>query len=286
MVTAISVEGVSKHFGSVAALDGIDLDVAEGSILGLVGANGVGKTTLIRILVGVLGADSGSVRVLGHDPAAQRGILRPQIGYMPQAAVLYQDLTVAENVSFFAKGHDLEHVRERVAAVLTFVDLDDAIDRPVSTLSGGQAQRASLAAAMVHEPRLLFLDEPTAGVDPELRHAFWVRFRNLAESGVTVIVSTHQMDEVARCDRVALMRSGKVLASAAPDALFHSSGATIRVSRHGSIHEYHVGAASTGLPAILRDMGLDPAVSSIEVRANSLEDVILAMIDREGGSAS
>ncbi len=183
MTAAIAVDNVSKRYGAVVALDGIDLEVQEGSILGLVGSNGAGKTTLIRILVGALSSDSGTVSVLGMDPLKDRRSVRSAIGYMPQAPVLYQDLTVRENVSFFARGHLTFDVSERVASVLDFVDLTDTADRPVQKLSGGQQQRASLAAALVHEPRILFLDEPTAGVDPALRQSFWQRFRTLRTQG-------------------------------------------------------------------------------------------------------
>jgi ABC-2 type transport system ATP-binding protein len=285
MTAAISVEDVSKHYGAVVALDHVDLAVPEGSILGLVGPNGAGKTTLIRILVGALRPDTGIVRVLGMDPLTQRHAVRSRIGYMPQAAVLYDDLTVRENVTFFARGHEVEGIRTRVGSVLDFVDLDDAADRQVATLSGGQQQRASLAVALVHEPDVLYLDEPTAGVDPELRRVFWGRFRELARSGTTVVVSTHQMDEVVHCDRVALIRSATVLAESTPSELFASGGATIRVFLDGKVAEYHVDSTADGLPEVLRGYGLDDAVTGIDVAGPTLEEVILRLIDRQDGDA-
>jgi ABC-2 type transport system ATP-binding protein len=220
------------------------------------------------------------------DPLSRRHDVRTHIGYMPQAPVLYQDLTVRENITFFARGHGVEGIGARVASVLDFVDLDDAADRQVGTLSGGQRQRASLAVALVHEPEILYLDEPTAGVDPELRQVFWGRFRELATSGTTIVVSTHQMDEVVHCDRVALIRSGRVLAESTPSGLFATGGATIRVAIDGAAREYTVGSTAEGLPDVLRAYGLDPRVSRIEVDGPTLEEVILGLIDRQEGTTS
>jgi len=283
---AISVSSVFKTYGKVVALSGVDLEVPKGSIVGLVGANGAGKTTLIRLLVGALRPDSGEIRVLGVDPFAHKRKARSMVGYMPQSPVLYEDLTVLENVRFFGRGHISDDVDQKARSVLEFVDLRDEADRQIRALSGGQRQRASLAATLVHEPQMLFLDEPTAGVDPELRHTFWQRFRRLAESGVTLVVSTHQMDEVVHCDRVAIIRSGAVLANATPSELFSSGGATVRVHRGGDMVEQRLGSLSDDLPGLLHNFGLDPSVTRIEVQEPTLEDVVLSMIGREGDHGS
>jgi len=278
-LAGISIRGVSKRYGDIVALENIHLTVPRGSILGLVGPNGAGKTTLLRILVGALTPDAGSIEVLGMDPHKERHALRAQIGYMPQAAVLYQDLTVVENVTFFARGHLANGVAERVGTVLDFVDLNDARNRPVQDLSGGQRQRASLAAALVHEPHMLFLDEPTAGVDPALRHAFWRRFRELSDSGVTVVVSTHQMDEVVHCDRVALIRAGTILTYSTPGDLFASAGATARIMRRNDgVTEERLNSPGEDLPRVLHRMGLDPDVLRIDIDVPNLEDVVLGLI--------
>ena len=176
-------------------------------------------------------------------------------------------------------------VAERVGSVVEFVDLGGAVDRPVRTLSGGQQQRASLAAALVHEPDVLFLDEPTAGVDPELRHVFWLQFRELAASGVTLVVSTHQMDEVAHCDRVSLMRSGRELANATPRELFASGGATVRVVKDEGVQEHHLESLPDDLPRVLHRMGLDPSIARIDIEAPTLEDLVLKLISRKAGHA-
>ncbi len=278
-VPAIEVDTVSKRFGSVTALDEVTIDVPRGTVFGLVGANGAGKTTLIRILIGALRTDSGSVRVLGLDPWSDRRQVRSDAGYMPQAPVLYGDLTARENVAFFARGHVSGNTQGSVADALEFADLNEFADRPVYTLSGGVRQRVSLAATVVHHPHVLFLDEPTAGVDPELRRQFWVRFRRLAESGSTMIVSTHQMDEVVHCDRVAVLRSGQVLATATPKELLASGGATIRVRTGDQWDEFRVDFLPNDLAEILHDKGLDPAVTRIEVEGPTLEDIVLELID-------
>lgn len=279
---AISVTSVTKSYGKVVALSGIDLEVSKGSIVGLVGANGAGKTTLIRLLVGAIRPDSGELQVLGLDPFTDRRSVRAGIGYMPQSPVLYADLTVRENIVFFARGHLSNGLEQRVDSVLDFVDLRDASDRQVRALSGGQQQRVSLAASLVHEPQMVFLDEPTAGVDPELRHTFWQRFRELADSGVTLVVSTHQMDEVVHCDRVVLLRSGTVLAHATPSELFSSGGAVIRIHRGADVVQYPVESIADDLPGLLRSFGLDASVTRIEVQQPNLEDIVLSLIGREG----
>ncbi|MGZ8786416.1 MAG: ABC transporter ATP-binding protein, partial [Acidimicrobiia bacterium] len=278
---AVSVAGVSKRYGNVQALAGVDLKVPQGLIFGLVGPNGAGKTTLIRSLVGALRVETGRIRVLGVDPIAQRRLIRPRIGYMPQVPVLYGDLTARENVTFFARGHLSEDLPDKVASALDFVDLNDSADRAVRTLSGGLQQRVSMAAALVHEPQVLLLDEPTAGVDPQLRHSFWQRFRRLADSGVTLLISTHQMDEVVHCDRVAVLRAGGILADARPAELFATGCATIRISDPTGTSEHHVASLPENLPSILHDRGLDPRVTRIDIAGPTLEEVILTLI--EGG---
>lgn len=279
MDPAVSVEGVSKHYGKVRALAGVDLEVPQGLIFGLVGPNGAGKTTLIRSLVGALRVEEGRIRVLGVDPFAQRRVIRAKIGYMPQAPVLYGDLTARENVTFFARGHLSEDVPDKVAVALDFVDLSGSADRAVRTLSGGLQQRVSMAAALVHEPRVLLLDEPTAGVDPQLRHSFWQRFRRLADSGVTLMISTHQMDEVVHCDRVAVLREGGILTNARPSELFATGGATIRISDPTGTSEHHAASLPEDLPRILHGRGLDPNVTRIDIAGPTLEEVILELIE-------
>jgi ABC-2 type transport system ATP-binding protein len=204
---AVEVDGVVKRFGRQPALNGVDLRVRRGEVYGLLGPNGAGKTTLIRCLVGLVRPDAGTVRVLGRR-LPDLGVLG-RVGYMTQAAALYPDLSVAENLRFFAaiSGAD-GHVDE----ALRIVDLADRRGSIVSTLSGGMRTRASLACALVHRPELLLLDEPTVGVDPQLRAQLWERFRAMTAGGTTIVVSSHVMDEAERCDRLGLIRYGRLLA--------------------------------------------------------------------------
>jgi ABC-2 type transport system ATP-binding protein len=223
----IEVQGLVKQFGGVRALDELDLTVPGGIIYGLLGPNGAGKTTLIRSLVGLTRPDAGRVHVLGHALPRDGDAARAEIGYMTQAPALYADLSVGENLDFFARVFGMSAAatrRARIQEVLALIGLEDRSKSPVSELSGGMRQRVSLACTLVHRPRLLLLDEPTVGVDPQLRHAFWTYFRSLVDTGVTIVVSSHVMDEAERCDRLGLMRAGKLLAEGTAAGLRAQTG--------------------------------------------------------------
>ena len=221
---AVQAKGVRKRFGAIAALDGLDLAVGAGEIYGLLGPNGSGKTTFIRCLAGLVRPDAGEITVLGRSP--RDAVAAGRVGYMTQAAALYGDLSVGENLSFFARLEGVERAAERIEDALRTVDLLDRIRSTVSTLSGGMKQRVSLAAALLHQPDLLLLDEPTVGVDPVLRQEFWTHFRALASKGVTILVSSHVMDEASRCDRLGLIRAGRVLAEGTASELIARAGAS------------------------------------------------------------
>jgi ABC-2 type transport system ATP-binding protein len=204
---AVDVEGVVKRFGQQAALDGVTLRVRRGEVYGLLGPNGAGKTTLIRSLVGLVAPEAGTASILGHRMPQLEVLAR--VGYMTQQAALYPDLSAEENVHFFGAIYGrVDGVRD----ALELVDLWDRRKSVVSTLSGGMRTRCSLACALVHKPDLLLLDEPTVGVDPQLRVQLWDRFRKMAAAGTTIVVSSHVMDEAERCDRLGLIRFGKLLA--------------------------------------------------------------------------
>ncbi len=222
MDLVVETYDLHKHFGSIHAVDGIDLSVHPGEIYGLIGPNGSGKTTLIRLIIGLLRPTSGRIMLLGED-VPNKAILA-QVGYMTQASALYEELTVRENVAFFADMCGRSDAAW-MAEVIELVDLQDRSHSPIRTLSGGLKQRTSLACALAHRPRLLLLDEPTVGVDPQLRATFWSYFRRLADAGVTLIVSSHVMDEAERCDRLGFMRQGKLLAEGTAEELRNKQGA-------------------------------------------------------------
>ena len=216
---AVEVDSVTKEFGVIKALNGVTLRVRRGEIYGLLGPNGAGKTTLIRSIVGLIAPNSGTVTVLGRK-LPNLDVLR-EVGYMTQQAALYPGLSVEENVSFFAAIYGVEG---GVKDALEFVDLYTRRGSVVATLSGGMRQRCSLACALVHRPRLLLLDEPTVGVDPQLRVELWEQFRRMAADGTTIIVSSHVMDEAERCQRLGLIQYGRLLAEGSPSEVRAQAG--------------------------------------------------------------
>ncbi|MFZ5855046.1 MAG: ABC transporter ATP-binding protein [Chloroflexota bacterium] len=218
---AIETRALRKTFGPIHAVDGVDLSLSAGRIYGLLGPNGSGKTTLIRLLVGLARATSGEARVLGT-LMPSRALLE-RIGYMPQADGIYPELSVWENIRFFAGlygGTDGARARE----VLALVELDDRRSTPALELSGGMRRRLSLACTLVHDPAVLFLDEPTVGIDPALRAQFWAHFRRLAAAGRTLLVASHVMDEADRCDELLFIRDGTIFARGTADELRAQAG--------------------------------------------------------------
>jgi ABC-2 type transport system ATP-binding protein len=223
--TLLHASSLSKSFGEINAVLHFDLEVHAGEIYGLVGPDGAGKTTLIRMLVGALLPDSGEVTICGQNVAKEPDQAREQLGYLSQRFSLYEDLTVLENLRFFAevRGFTSSEWRPRILETLDFVGLADFVDRLAGKLSGGMRQKLGLATALVHQPRLLLLDEPTGGVDPVTRQDFWqLIIRLVAEEGVGVLVSTPYMDEVMRCSRVGMMIDGDLVLEGPPETLRHS----------------------------------------------------------------
>ncbi|MDP8938962.1 MAG: ABC transporter ATP-binding protein [Actinomycetota bacterium] len=276
---AIEVEGLSKHYGRVEALRGVDLRVPRGAVFGLVGPNGAGKTTLIKALVGALRPLEGGAQVLGLDPLRDRAELRRRIGYMPQSPALYEDLPARDNVRFFGAAHRPADLGKKVEEVLELVDLADRAKDPVHTFSGGMKRRVSLACALVHRPELLFLDEPTAAVDPRLRSRLWKTFRELADGGATLFVSTHLMDEAMLCDGISVLRKGRIVASDSPRHILEKGHTRLVTHRAGDREERTIGSRPEDLAAALRPYGLRPDVTALEVRPDPLEKVVLALAD-------
>jgi len=280
-MNAIEVSGLVKKYGRFEALRGVDLSVGRGEVFGLVGPNGAGKTTLIKSLVGALRPSGGGVSVMGLNPLGDRAELRRRIGYMPQGPTLYEDLSARGNVAFFGAAHRTEGLRKKVDEVLTFTELTERADDPVHTLSGGMKRRVSLACALVHDPEVIFLDEPTAAVDPQLRSRFWRTFRELAEGGTTLFISTHLMDEAVLCDRIAILRKGGVIATDRPGSIIEKGETRLVVERDGTEETETIGGHPEDLAAALRPYGLRQDITAVDVETDTLEAVVLSLIEKE-----
>ncbi len=221
---SIETSGLTKKYGNFLAVNNMNLKVKKGEIYGLLGPNGAGKTTLIKMLCSVLTPSSGNARVMGVK--IPDGDIASQIGYMPQETGIYPGLTVEQNLNFYGRIFNLEktEMEKKENELLQFVDLLPWKNEMAENLSGGMKHRLSLACTLIHQPQLLFLDEPTVGVDPELRVSFWNYFNQLREKGVTILMTTHYMDEARHCDRIGFMQRGKLIAENTPSELLRESG--------------------------------------------------------------
>jgi ABC-2 type transport system ATP-binding protein len=219
----IQTSSLTKKFGKLIVINDLNLRVLSGEIYGLLGPNGAGKTTVIKILCGLLSPTSGEAHVLGERVPNKN--IAYNIGYMPQEIALYSGLTVHQNMDFFAEIYrvDKDKIKERKRRLLKFINLEKFSDELVVNLSGGMQQRVSLACSLINAPKLLFLDEPTVGIDPKLRASFWDYFFKLKERGVTVVITTHYMDEARRCDRIGFMREGLLIAEGSPQELLDAT---------------------------------------------------------------
>jgi ABC-2 type transport system ATP-binding protein len=221
---AITVHNLTFNYGGLKAIDDMSLEIPSGTSFGLLGPNGAGKTTLIRLLVGLLKPAAGSIQCLGKAPSRANA---RSIGYMPQLPALYAELSVEQNIDFFARIYGLKDRKERVPRVADIVKLVDLWEKrrmQIMKLSGGMKQRVSLGCAIVHRPPLIFLDEPTVGLDPELRVRFWDYFTNLTAGGATLVVSSHTMDDAAHCQKLVFLRQGRVIALGSPAELKAATG--------------------------------------------------------------
>ena len=311
MSAVVEAHELHKSFGANHAVDGVSLHVDPGEAYGLVGPDGAGKTTTLRLIVAALHADRGSVSILGHDVAREPEQARAQIGYLAQRFSLYGDLTVLENLRFFAQVRGMGGARlaDRARQLLGFVGLDGVEGRRADALSGGMKQKLGLACALVHEPPVLLLDEPTAGVDPITRQDFWQLIIRVLGQGTAVIVSTPYMDEAARCTRVGFMHSGRILVEGAPRRLTASlEGRVLELAAHpkqraaeiarsdpvvedviefGDRLHLRVAEASgplERLPAALAAAGVD--VARLRQVAPSMEDVFISLLAGQAASAA
>ncbi len=297
---AIEVRGLTKRFGKRTVVDNVDLTVATGEIVGFLGPNGSGKTTTIRMICGLLTADSGEGTVLGLDVRSESAAIKRQVGYMTQRFSFYEDLTIEENLTFVARLYGLKPVPDAVARTLDSLGLTSRKDQLAGTLSGGWKQRLALAACIMHQPKLLLLDEPTAGVDPKARREFWDEIHRLAGEGMTVLVSTHYMDEAERCHRIGYIAYGRMLATGTVEEVVRGSGLVTFVV-HGALKPAEISAlaATDGVEQVapfgttLHVVGTDKAKleaalaplkrqSGITVEADqtSLEDVFIQFMSK------
>lgn len=235
----IDVENLSKSFQNKLAVNNIALQVKRGEIFGFLGPNGSGKTTTIRMLCGLLTPDSGRGQCLGYDILTQSDQIKKQVGYMTQRFSLYEDLSIVENLDFVARVYGIQDRQEKVQASLNQLGLTDRQKQLAGTLSGGWKQRLALAAALLHEPQLLLLDEPTAGVDPKARRDFWDQIHRLSAQGITTLVSTHYMDEAERCHRLAYIAYGDLLVQGTAEQIIQRIGLVTWSVTGSSLHELY-----------------------------------------------
>ena len=226
---AISVQNLTKRFGDRTVVDGVSMDVATGEIMGFLGPNGSGKTTTIRLMCGLLEPDGGEGRVLGHDMRMERRAIKREVGYMTQRFSFYEDLTIVENLRFVAGLYGMRAAHRVVLDTLEDLGLSSRKDQLAGSLSGGWKQRLALAACIMHQPKLLILDEPTAGVDPNARREFWDEIHARSQNGLTVLVSTHYMDEAERCHRIGYISNGRLVARGSVRDVVRDAGLTTLV---------------------------------------------------------
>ena len=277
----IHISGLTKKYGNLTALDAVNFSVSKGGISGIIGPNGAGKTTLIKSIVGSLRPTSGSVSVLGLDPLKNKSGLRQRIGYMPQDSALYEDLSARENIRFFGRAHNIRHLEEKITRIIAFTELTGRENEAVHNFSGGMIKRVSLACALIHDPEVIILDEPTAAVDPRLRQRSWEMFRQLAQRGVTLLISTHLMDEASLCDRITILRNGRVLVADTPQAILERGRSKMIVKKASTITEESIGSRPEDLAGALHRFGLDPSVDSVTIQCEGLEEIVLSLINRE-----
>jgi len=304
----VQTSALTKAFGSLVAVDHLDLDVKTGEVFGFLGPNGSGKTTTVRILCGLMAPTSGSAVVVGHDVVRESEEVRQRIGYMPQTYGLYDDLTVMENLEFFGSVYRVpsKERRKRADEILELVRLEDFRRHYAGQLAGGMKRRLSLAVSLIHNPELLILDEPTAGIDPPLRRAFWEYFRHLNKRGVSFFICTHYMDEAELCDRLGLMNYGRLITVGTPtelkrkavggervelvtidtaktDRLLKDSGFARQIEISNGVIRLIVDDAASAIPrltSLLREHGVD--VLEIRQLQPSLEDVFIKLVQEIG----
>lgn len=278
---AVNIQGLVKRYKTITALKGIDITIGKGVIFGLLGPNGAGKSTLIKVLVGALRPTFGSVKVLNFDPIRQRFCLSKKLGYMPQSPALYDDLSARENIRFFGRLQRVKDLELKIEQTLNFTELEDRADDLVHTFSGGMKKRVSLACALIHEPDIIFLDEPTAAVDPHLKVKTWELFNKLCRKGVTLIVSTHLMDEALLCQELAIINQGQIIAHDTPANILQKGSINVVLEKNEKIIEKTTSGLPQDLAKALYEHGLSKDVTKMKVHYDSLETIILRLLSNK-----
>ena len=276
----INIISLKKAYGNIHALRGIDLQIREGKIYGLIGPNGSGKTTLIKSIVGAIKPSSGSISVCGMDPQKDKWEIRKLIGYMPQSSSLFESLNTRDNITFFGKAYSLKNLNQRVDEIIEFTELKERENDPIYTFSGGMKKRVSLACALIHRPKLLLLDEPTAAVDPHLKARSWELFRELASRGTTLLISTHLMDEALLCDNITVLNRGKVILINTPEEILKKGESKLIINTSQERIENVILSNPEDLANKLKEFGLQEGIKSIEIKQETLEEIMLSKINK------
>lgn len=284
MTNGVEIKSLFKDYGKLRALNNIMLNVPEGAIYGLVGPNGAGKTTLIKTLVGTLKPTKGQVKVLGLDPLQDKWKLRRQIGYMPQTPALYDDLSAKRNILFFGAAQNVPDLEKKADDILAFAELTNRANDLVRTFSGGMRKRVSLCCALIHQPKIVFLDEPTAAIDPHLKIQSWNLFRQLAKTGVTLFISTHLMDEALLCDKVTILGNGEIIAVDTPQKILERGKTILKFSESGEIKESIIDSTPESLAKELQKLGLNQNITSIFFHPDNIENIVLDIISKKENS--
>lgn len=286
MTNAVEIKNLSKDYIKLRALKNITLNVPQGTIYGVVGPNGAGKTTLIKMLAGALKPTSGSVKVLGLDPLQDKWKLRRQIGYMPQSPALYDDLSAKRNIQFFTGAQNIAGLEKKTDEILAFTELTNRANDLVGTFSGGMKKRVSLCCALIHQPKIVFLDEPTAAIDPHLKLQSWKLFRQLAKTGTTLFISTHLMEEALLCDKVTILGNGEIITVDTPQKILEQGKTILQFSESGEIKEAIFDSTPESLANELHQLGLKQNITSISVNPDNIESIVLGIIERNEDNKS
>lgn len=278
----LSIRGLSHRYRDKTVLADIDLELCRGELVGLLGPNGAGKSTLVRCAVGLERPTAGEVRLAGWRIPQDAWRVRPRIGYMSQVPALYEDLSAQENLLFFGTPFlpPGTHARQRADELLDFLDLLPAGTMPVGHFSGGMKQRLSLGCALMHRPEILFLDEPTAGVDPLISKQIWDVLQGMTREGLSILLCTHLAEEMHRCSRVAVLRQGRLVASVTPERLTSRVPTRIRAYRQEGMEEREVGSGGEDLAHLLHTWGLGPDILRVEVVPPTVEEALLVLLGK------